>query len=768
MNKNRSHLENTEMQLGKSCFVLLMLLLTVSPQISASDCDASTPLPPSCTQLEPITIFGSADRARDVAGGASIISAEELEQFENSDVVRALRRVPGVSMQLEDGWALRPNISIRGTATERSSRITLMEDGVLIAPAPYSAPSAYYFPTFGRINSVEILKGPASITQGPYTVGGAINLSSTPIPASNQGLLQGEFGSDSTWRVHGWYGGSSERLGYLAETHQWQSDGYQTIDRSKKATGLQKQDYLAKLAIYSDPASSLYQSLELKLQYSEEDSQQSYLGLTDVDFKDQPLRRYGLSAEDEMHNEHDQITLSWRIENQEGSGLSVTAYNNDFERAWYKTEAFDFNGSASPQSFSGTGWANIVDAINRGLSLGILSPDDLQAILDGADTAVGSIQLRNNSRKYYSRGIQAVADTSLNTGSASHKLQVGVRLHEDEEDRLQRNDNYQQLAGQLLLNSIGLQGNAGNQLQDAEAWAVYIQDRIELGAWTFTPGLRYENIKLKRTRYFTNSVDPSSRDQSNFRDSRENRVDIWLPGMGAIYAINNNAQLVAGIHRGFSTPGNETGVDPEESTNYELGIRQQMQDFGFEAMLFYNDYENLVGVCTNSSGSDCEPGSAFNGDGVHIPGLEFTANANLNSGAEWEFPLQLTYTWMNPEFQTSFISEFFGEVHKGDPVPYIPENQLWASAGLLHGPWAFYLSGNYLDSICTQASCDEFERVDSALLFDVSAHYEINTDWTVYALVENLTDQLEIVAREPYGARAGKPRTFMLGTTFNF
>jgi Fe(3+) dicitrate transport protein len=54
------------------------------------------------------------------------------------------------------------------------------------------------------------------------------------------------------------------------------------------------------------------------------------------------------------------------------------------------------------------------------------------------------------------------------------------------------------------------------------------------------------------------------------------------------------------------------------------------------------------------------------------------------------------------------------------------------------------------------------------LLFDASAHYQISSDWKVYALVENMTDQLEIVAREPYGARPGKPRTFMLGTSFSF
>ena len=115
-----------------------------------------------CARLEHITIFGTAQSARDVAGGASVITPDDLGKFEITDVVRALRRVPGVSLQIEDGWALRPNISIRGTATERSSRVTLMEDNVLIAPAPYAAPSAYYFPTFGRISSVEVLKGPLS------------------------------------------------------------------------------------------------------------------------------------------------------------------------------------------------------------------------------------------------------------------------------------------------------------------------------------------------------------------------------------------------------------------------------------------------------------------------------------------------------------------------------------------------------------------------------------------------------------------------------
>ena len=128
------------------------------------------------------TILGNKYVAQNRTGASYYVSAEELEKFGYVDINRALRAVPGVNFYEEDGFGLRPNISLRGTSPQRSSKITLMEDGVLIAPAPYSSPAAYYFPSVARMQAVEILKGSSQVQYGPFTTGGAINLVSTAIP----------------------------------------------------------------------------------------------------------------------------------------------------------------------------------------------------------------------------------------------------------------------------------------------------------------------------------------------------------------------------------------------------------------------------------------------------------------------------------------------------------------------------------------------------------------------------------------------------------
>ena len=163
------------------------------------------------------TILGNKFVARNRTGAAYYLSTDELADFNYTDINRALNKISGVNFYEEDGFGLRPNISIRGTSPERSSKIAIMEDGILISPAPYSASSAYYFPSVARMQAVEVLKGSSQIQYGPYTTGGAINFVSTEIPKSFQGKISSSYGSFNTGQTYSTVGSSNGNFGYMIE-----------------------------------------------------------------------------------------------------------------------------------------------------------------------------------------------------------------------------------------------------------------------------------------------------------------------------------------------------------------------------------------------------------------------------------------------------------------------------------------------------------------------------------------------------------------------
>ncbi len=720
--------------------------------------------------LEEVTIVGTRDDVRNMPGAAHVLGPDDIERFGYTDIQRLAGQIPGVSIQIEDGYGLRPNISIRGVASERSGRITVLEDNVLIAPAPYSAPSAYYFPTTGRMHSFEVLKGPAAISQGPYTIGGALNLVSTPIPAEPGGAIVAEAGQHGMRRLHASYGGSTDRgFGFLIETHQWVAHGYQAIDRGGES-GLAIADYTLK-ARFAPPASR--HRFDLKLQFANQVSDQSYLGLTDPDFADDPFRRYGISALDEIETDHDQTILRYTLALGNALEFSAVAYNNTHARDWFKTEGIDFDGSEDAQTFSRTSWSNVIRAANLGATLSGLDSARLLAILHGAaDTPAGSIQIRSNAREYFSRGVQMGLAWDADFGGTEHAIDIGARLHADEEDRLQRNSTYSQRDGRLGLDDAGLLGNAGNRIQEARALSVFIHDRITIGRWSVSAGLRYEDIEQKRTRFETRSgrtADPAKRSAGNMRDQRENLTSVLLPGIGASFDATENAELFIGAHKGFTAPSNAPGVNEETAFNYEAGARVYRQRWNGELTAFLSDYDNLLGECTASSGADCEVGDAFNGDAATVRGIEASFSADLSTGMGLRLPLTLTLTRMDATFDSDVAdTDFFGDVRRGDPLPYLPKQQVHATLGWLYGRAQANLALHYVDEVCVRASCGDFEKTDSALTVDVAASWRLNERVALFARVENLTRSTGIVGRHPYGARPNKDRTAAAGVRARF
>ncbi|MFP3874676.1 MAG: TonB-dependent receptor family protein [Thiohalophilus sp.] len=717
-----------------------------SPALYADDDKTS-----KSRMLDRVTVVGSQQGAQETAGSAHFISEEELEKHEYSDINRILREVPGVNLQEEEGYGLRPNIGMRGTGVDRSARITLMEDGVLTAPAPYAAPAAYYFPSAGRMESVEVRKGSSSIKYGPNTTGGALNLISRSIPNQLGGQVDVSQGSDTTRRTHAHVGDSGEQFGWMAETFQYSSDGFKNLDNGGD-TGFDTEDYLTKFRVNTDADAETYQELELKLGAYDEVSNETYLGLTQDDFDATPFRRYAASQRDQMNAEQEQYSLRHFAELSPNMDVTTTLYRQDVARNWYKLASVNGNGISS-----------ILDDPN--------SHSAEMDVIRGGDSADDYLDVKHNNREYYSQGIQTVLGTSFDKGGARHDIEYGLRLHEDEEDRFQQVDQYKMDNGTMVLTSAGAPGTDSNRVSSAEAWAAFVQDTIQFDKWTLQPGLRYESIDTKRMDYGTS--DPN-RTGSNLTVT-EHSVDVWIPGFGATYQLDDRISLLAGIHRGFTPPSPGSDADPEKSVNLEAGLRYNDGSMQGEAIAFYNDYSNLLGTCTASSGGGCTIGDQFQAGEVTVQGLEASLGWDLaaDSGKAYALPLRIGYTYTDATFDNGFSSSFgeWGTVEAGDEMPYLPKHQLSAAIGVEHSNWRVDLAAKYMGEMRTEAGQGGIpadEKVDSHMVVDLGGEYRLAENSKAYLTVENLLDETYAVARRPAGVRPGKSRSFMLGLKHDF
>ena len=202
---------------------------------------------------------------------------------------------------------------------------------------------------------------------------------------------------------------------------------------------------------------------------------------------------------------------------------------------------------------------------------------------------------------------------------------------------------------------------------------------------------------------------------------------------------------------------------------YEYGLRYYNDLGRIELIGFFSDYDNLLGECTASSGSDCTVGDAFNGDAASVFGVEAMLSADLLETAYLSVPVTFNYTYIDSEFDTDIAdTDFFGDVSKGDPIPYIPEHQFSVNLGVNGSNWSVNISANYVDEVCVRASCNVLERTDSSLTVDLAGSYDLSSSMVVFGKVENLLDEDSIMGRHPYGARPNKDRTATIGVRFSF
>ncbi len=732
-------------------------LVTSSLLFAQDDTSAQTDTTETIEKIimDRITVVGAPVWANPLPGAASYVSAEQLERQNYSDINRILRSVSGVNIQEEDGYGLRPNIGLRGAGVERSTKINLMEDGVLVAPAPYSAPAAYYFPSMSRIHSVEVRKGSSQIKNGPNTTGGAINLISTPIPAEMRGRAELSVGERSSSKLYANFGDRTGRIGYLVEALHMSDDGFKQLDNGGD-TGYVLRDVMGKFMIRSSDNASVYQRLELKAGYNSQLSDETYLGLSRDDFADNPLRRYAASQMDQIDVEQFQISARHFALLSDHVDLTTTIYRQDVTRAWYKLQDLDTS----------------VPAVNTGNLSDILRNPGAHPVemgyLRGENSPDNALNVRNNNREYFSQGIQSVLGVNFDVGSAGNQVEFGIRFHQDEEDRFQYEDGYRMQDGIMIRTSDGIPGTQANRVGSAAALSFFLQNKMDYGRWTFSPGVRFENIRFTNRNYGSEDL---GRTGSHLSES-EYTINEFVPGIGITYQVADSFTLISGIHRGFSppSPGSSADTRSEQSVNYELGFRYANDLIKSEVVGFYNDYSNLLGSDLAAGGGGGTT-AQFNAGEVRVFGLEFITEidlANVTGSNSYSLPFNLNYTYTNATFRSDFESNFgpWGTVTTGDEIPFIPRHQLNASLGFAYSAFSVYLNSVYSPQVRTAAGSGPIDpdlSTDSYFLLDLSSDYQITSNLSAFINVRNLLDETYIVSDRPSGVRPGLPRTFMGG-----
>jgi Fe(3+) dicitrate transport protein len=702
--------------------------------------------------LQRITVTGSQEKAKRLPGSAHLLEGTDLEETKVGfdDIHRMLRRVPGVNIQEEEGFGLRPNISFRGNPSERSNTITLMEDGVLIAPAPYAAPAAYYFPTAGRMEGIEIIKGAGSIKYGPRTTGGSLNLLSTSIPDDFK--LNGTvgFGSNDTKKMHFNTGDSYRYGGWMMETYQMQTSGFRNLDGGGD-TGFDLQDYVGKFRLNTDRDKPFYQQLEVKLGYYTQGSNETYLGLTRDDFRENPYRRYAASQIDRIEVDHYQAQAQHYLELSDSVDITTTGYYNKTSRSWYKL-----------QSVGGRGLSAILDDPSRYA--------DEYAWITGETSPDDAMVIRDNNREYYSAGVQTVISADITTGPLEHGLQIGGRYHRDEEDRFQNEDRFRMDNGRLVMTSAGAPGSQANQIGSAEAVALYLIDDIKIGDLTLSPGVRYESINFKRQNFGRNDPGRAGLDEEVHRTG----INAFIPGIGVSYDLTSELTGFAGVHKGFSPPGptNIEGVREEESINYEAGAKYSYQSFLSQLVFFYTDYDNLLGQDSLAAGG-AGTADLFNLGEARAYGVEFSAEYDVSDVFELPFSMPVfgNYTYTNAKLSSTFDSNFFGQVNQGDRIPYIPDHQFALGTAVQHEKWGkLGIRAHFVNTMLTAGGTEELAdapKTDSYLIFDASAETpDLYRGARLYVDALNLFDREYAVALRPSGFRPGLPFTVIAGIRF--
>lgn len=333
----------------------------------------------------------------------------------------------------------------------------------------------------------------------------------------------------------------------------------------------------------------------------------------------------------------------------------------------------------------------------------------------------GAVKL---DRSFIGGGVKYTIDDHIL--DKKNRLLLGFDYDQQDDDR-RRFDNISGMVGAKTF----------DQNERVTAKGAYVQNETQLSDTVeLTVGVRYDEV----------SFDVSDGFLSDGDDSGNVMLDQVSPMIGISVNRGNGTHLYAIISSAFETPTTTEFADPnaggfnqqlrpQESTNYEIGIKKLTDNYRFELALFHIEVDDELTPFELAA----QPGRTFyeNAGSSTRDGLELSYFRQLIEGVS--FSTAYTYS----DFAFDRFTNSNGIRFDGNQIPGIPEDLLhfdttWFGSSGFYASWDTTFTGELFADNANEA------RAGSSSVSDLRfGHNGFYQDWEVSTFmgVNNLFDE---------------------------
>lgn len=307
-----------------------------------------------------------------------------------------------------------------------------------------------------------------------------------------------------------------------------------------------------------------------------------------------------------------------------------------------------------------------------------------------------------------------------------------------------------------------------------ETWMAYVQDKIHItDKWDFTPALRY-------SKYSSISTNMTDRDGNILPENGKGSTHDLNYTINTEYMFNDSTSMYLGWTRVFRplregdyalTDGIfKTPLEDEKGNAWTMGVRKELSDKTTVAVHY--DFTNMTNAIATLPIWD-EAQQKINSTAVNAKEDKQSFNITVDHQFNDHLTLSASYSHMKDKWKAKngwVLDPSWGYADADDintainslrPANHYSLNLSYENGKLYTGLLTNWYTGNSLHAFTSKRF----------LVLDWNVNYELNKELTIYALVNNLTNEAYETSYNSWngiGSSAMPGRSFVVGAKYTF